>query len=70
MADKVRIEAANEILTAETVMELHRRTGENINQILEKFLPSRTNRLIYDLQTTQRFLGPYALAEEYLEEIR
>lgn len=69
MADKVRVEAGNQLLTEMTAEEIAERTGEPVNRVLEDFMQSTTAEQIFNLNSNQRFYGPYELANEYLEEI-
>lgn len=68
MADKARVEAGNQLLTEMTAEEIAERTGEPVNRVLEDFMQSTTAEQIFNLNSNQRFYGPYELANEYLEE--
>lgn len=68
MADRMKIEAGCDLLAAMTAENIARKTQRPINETLERFMQSITAELIYDLHTEQRFLGPAALTEEYMEE--
>lgn len=66
MVDRNRVEAGNQLLTAMTAEEVAGMTKEPVNKVLEKLMQSQTIEMIYDLDTDQRFYGPYELAREYL----
>lgn len=50
-------------MTAEEVADM---VNEPFNKVLENLMSSPTIEMIYDLDTDQRFYGPYELAREYL----
>lgn len=70
MVNQERVEAGNQLLTAMTAEEVARKTKQPVNQVLENIMSSDTIQLIFDLETDQRFYGPYELAREYLDSLK
>lgn len=70
MVNRERVEAGNQLLTAMTAEEVAGKTKQPVNQVLENIMSSDTIQLISDLETDQRFYGPYELAREYLDSLK
>ena len=70
MVNQERVEAGNQLLTAMTAEEVAGKTKQPVNQVLENIMSSDTIQLISDLETDQRFYGPYELVREYLDSLK
>lgn len=70
MVNRERVEAGNQLLTVMTAEEVAGKTKQPVNQVLENIMSSDTIQLISDLETDQRFYGPYELAREYLDSLK